>query len=157
MPTAMEVAKFLLYLKKIDPRKLELSNLKLQKLLYYCQGYYFALQNDNPLFEDNIEAWKYGPVIGNVYRHFKKFGDLDIDIQVSRDDFSDLDNVQLSTIALVWKYLGEYRASTLVDMTHQESPWLNAWFFNDNDKTIYQEEIRDYFQKNIPNELLQLS
>lgn len=40
-----------------------ISNLKLQKLLYYEQGYHLAIF-DTPLFDADIEAWMYGP--GNV-------------------------------------------------------------------------------------------
>ena len=40
-----------------------ISNMKLQKLLYLAQGIHLALENGAPLFEDTIEAWKYGPVV----------------------------------------------------------------------------------------------
>lgn len=48
-----------------------ISNLKLQKLLYYMQGFHLAYF-DTPLFDDDIEAWMYGPVVPCVYNHFKK-------------------------------------------------------------------------------------
>ena len=45
-----------------------LSNLKLQKLLYYAQGHYLG-DHAKPLFEDEIEAWVHGPVVRSIY-HF---------------------------------------------------------------------------------------
>lgn len=50
-----------------------ISNLKLQKLLYYAQGSYLALTNE-PLFNENILAWKHGPVVNEVYQVYKKYG-----------------------------------------------------------------------------------
>ena len=46
-----------------------MSNLKLQKMLYYEQGFHLAKFN-TPLFDEEIEAWMYGPVVPAVYNHF---------------------------------------------------------------------------------------
>ncbi|WP_077215200.1 Panacea domain-containing protein [Bacillus dakarensis] len=154
MANVLDIAKFLIFLKNHDPRQLELSNLKLQKLLYYCQGYFLSLNNNGrPLFEEDIEAWKYGPVIKEVYHTYKVFGDLDINIQVEEDDFN-LELEEMGIVALVWRKFGELRAGTLVDMTHSESPWLNSWYFNKESSIISTETIADYFRKNPPQELL---
>jgi uncharacterized phage-associated protein len=48
------------------------SNLKLQKLLYYAQAWQLALY-DEPLFNDRIEAWVHGPVVPSVYRQYKEW------------------------------------------------------------------------------------
>jgi uncharacterized phage-associated protein len=50
-----------------------ISNMKLQKLLYYQQGFHLAYFG-KPLFEEDIEAWMYGPVVPSVYSHFKTEG-----------------------------------------------------------------------------------
>ena len=50
-----------------------ISNLKMQKLLYYAQGHFLATYK-KPLFDDKIEAWKYGPVVKEVYDKFKIYG-----------------------------------------------------------------------------------
>src|SRR5437016_8859052 len=47
-----------------------ISNLKLQKLLYYAQAWYLALHNE-PLFPESIEAWVHGPAVPPVYGKFK--------------------------------------------------------------------------------------
>lgn len=48
----------------------QISNLKLQKLLYYAQGYALAILN-RPLFAENIEHWQHGPVVPCIYRTYK--------------------------------------------------------------------------------------
>ena len=53
--------------------KIEISNLKLIKLMYIAQGLSLSL-SDRALFPDPIEAWKYGPVISSIYHEFKHFG-----------------------------------------------------------------------------------
>src|SRR6185437_3402754 len=49
-----------------------ITNLKLQKLLYYAQGWHLALY-DKPLFRERIEAWPHGPVVPPIYGKFKQY------------------------------------------------------------------------------------
>ena len=50
-----------------------LTNMALQKILYFAEGRYLA-EHGEPLFENSIEAWEYGPVVPDVYHAFKNFG-----------------------------------------------------------------------------------
>ena len=50
-----------------------ITNLKLQKLLYFAQGWFLALY-DTPLFKEEIQAWIHGPVVATVYHSYKGFG-----------------------------------------------------------------------------------
>ncbi len=49
-----------------------ISNLKLQKLVYYAQAWYLAI-HDQPLFNEEFEAWIHGPVIPVLYQKYKTF------------------------------------------------------------------------------------
>lgn len=51
-----------------------LTPMKLQKLCYYAQGIYMATQDGEPLFEEDFEAWTYGPVIPALYDEYKEYG-----------------------------------------------------------------------------------
>ena len=51
-----------------------LTNLKLQKLLYYIQAWFLVKNQGQPLFKENIEAWQYGPVVREIYDKYKCFG-----------------------------------------------------------------------------------
>ena len=64
---AIDIAKKLIFLAQQDEANGGecLTNLKLQKLLYYQQGYHLAAFG-TPLFEENVESWMYGPV-GQLY------------------------------------------------------------------------------------------
>ena len=63
-----------------------ISNLKLQKLLYYAQGCVLAITG-NILFNDDIEAWEHGPVVPTIYHLYKTFGrsGIEFDEDFDRD------------------------------------------------------------------------
>jgi uncharacterized phage-associated protein len=69
----------------------DLTNLKLQKLLYFAYGVHLSLFNQK-LFDSKIEAWQHGPVIPEVYQEFKLFGKSSINIgsraTILNDDYS---------------------------------------------------------------------
>jgi uncharacterized phage-associated protein len=64
----------------------ELSNLKLQKLLYYAQGHHLA-ERHQPLFTEQIQAWSHGPVVPQVYHEYKSCGSSSI-VLPDTDSFS---------------------------------------------------------------------
>jgi len=99
-----------------------ITNLKLQKLLYYAQAWCLALYN-KPLFGEKIEAWVYGPVVAEVYRAFKNFGSRPIDCEFKAPDLPDEVVGHLEEIIAAF---GGYSTYQLEKMTHQEAPWCNA-------------------------------
>ena len=50
-----------------------ITPLKLQKILYYAQGYYLAKEN-RPLFKEDFEAWAHGPANPGIYDKYKDYG-----------------------------------------------------------------------------------
>jgi uncharacterized phage-associated protein len=69
--TALQIANAFLDRAKKDGKPL--TNMKLQKLLYFAQGHSYGLR-DKRLIEDDCQAWQYGPVYPSVYRAFSCFG-----------------------------------------------------------------------------------
>ncbi|NYZ12413.1 DUF4065 domain-containing protein [Azospirillum sp. RWY-5-1] len=101
-----------------------LSPLPLQKLLYFVEGWHLALTGA-PLFDEEIQAWKDGPVVPSVYRRMKGFKDADIpaDVIDTRPDQT-LSPHALSIIDQVFEAYGTLDAGTLVGLTHLPgSPW----------------------------------
>lgn len=99
-----------------------ITNLKLQKILYYLQGWHLGLYGE-PLFEDDFEAWRLGPVVPEVYDMFKEYGNRAID---KPTDDADLDLPFQDYINSVLAVYAPEQAWTLADMTHKELPWVNA-------------------------------
>jgi uncharacterized phage-associated protein len=104
-----------------------MTHLKLQKLLYYAQGWHLALK-DTPLFSDSLEAWEHGPVCPSVWKRFKNFGWNPIPpTECQSDPERDLDADTLPFLDEVWDAYGQFSAKRLEEMTHEEPPWKDAW------------------------------
>ena len=100
-----------------------MSNMKLQKMLYYEQGFHLAVFG-TPLFEEEIEAWMYGPVVPAVYEVYKDYGYNGIDPgKVEEINLSDREQALFDE---VYKVYGAFSAIGLMNMTHRESPWANT-------------------------------
>jgi uncharacterized phage-associated protein len=142
MTDVHDVAKYFLALSNDDAGDL-ISNLKLQKLLYYAQGVHLAV-NDAPLFKDDIEAWTQGPVVIAVYRTYNDYGSGAIPPPATdfvADQFSDQ---EIEIIHEVWSVFGQFSAWKLRSMTHDEAPWKNA--YEAGVKVISQDSMRKYFK-----------
>lgn len=98
------------------------SNLKLQKLLYYAQGWHLGIFQ-RCLFSEKFEAWIHGPVIPSLYREFKGYSWRNIDEDVRKPEFAS------EVVDFLDEMIGEYLhldAYHLEKMTHRESPWVAA-------------------------------
>jgi uncharacterized phage-associated protein len=97
------------------------SNLKLQKLLYYSQAWHLALFK-NPLFEEEIEAWVHGPVVPQMFRRYRDCKWKPIpksEIDFKRASFA-------GHLEDVWRVYGNFSAFDLERLTHSEFPWKAA-------------------------------
>lgn len=123
----------------------QITNLKLNKLLYYAQGCYLA-RTGKPLFDDDIEAWQYGPVAPAVYRKYRAFDRLPI--QRPDDDYNSKVFLpeELESLLDVMREYGKYTGSTLVSMTHKKgTPWSLAHIAGEN--VISKESMKKYFEE----------
>lgn len=116
-----------------------LSNLKLQKLLYYMQGFHLAFF-DEPFFNESIEAWTYGPVVPVVFQEFKKYKKHSINPDNYHDDLVLTDDEQ-QMFDMVYSEYNRYSAVALMNMTHTEGPWKNHGIGD----VITNEELRAFF------------
>ena len=116
-----------------------ISNLKLQKLVYFAQGLHLAMQGQ-PLFSDPIEAWDHGPVVPGLYHAFKHRGNRAIEPpeQFEADDY--LPEVREILDAVLTVY-GQFSAWKLRDITHGEPPWRDTPLNGE----ISHEALRDFF------------
>lgn len=143
MLTAQRVARFLLAMAEGDDGGENLSNLKLQKLLYYAQGAHLAL-HDKPLFSDNIKAWQHGPVVPQVWHDYKGYGAGEIAEEID-EDFSDFPTEAKDVLAEVYDVFGQFSAWKLRNMTHNEAPWREAWT-RGSGETIPHESMKIFFK-----------
>ncbi|RUL70535.1 Panacea domain-containing protein [Dyella choica] len=135
-----------------------LSNMKLQKLLYFAQGMFLAFKG-NPLISDGVEAWKHGPVFPRVYHEFKKYGASGITERAVYFDLSDkgkfeafehlppTDEGILDFLRHVWKSFGRLTALDLSILSHEPGgPWDATMKKAGKNAEIGLDTMQDYFQ-----------
>lgn len=116
----------------------EMSNLKIQKLLYYAQGCCFAYMGKE-LFQNDIVAWKHGPVVPDVYDKYQKYGRGGINSQDIQKPV--LSNEHEILLIKTYNAFAKYSAWELVNMTHMEDPWKMTDFQSVISKLL----IKNYF------------
>lgn len=120
-----------------------LTNLKLQKLLYYAQVWHLAVYK-KPLFNDKIEAWAFGPVIRDIYRVYKNCCFLPI--KRASDNKKVLSKQQAAFLNKIYETFMPFTASQLTHMTQLEEPWLKA-YRKDKIAVISQESMKSFYSE----------
>lgn len=119
-----------------------ITNLKLQKVLYYIQGY-FMKKYGSEAFAEDIYCWQYGPVVPLAYYEFNHNGARPLVSNITHANISWQQEQLIKEIVLKCK---DIPSSRLVNMTHQEAPWRNAQI----GEVISKESIKRYFNLNNP-------
>lgn len=158
--SAIAVANWFIDKNTTDPNNL--THLKVQKLLYFAQGFYLA-NFDIPLFEEDILAWKYGPVVQPVYIALRQYGDKEIKEKIEDYKFingrfifgtpiiDDTDEQAQEFLTNFWNLYAKLDPWYLVTLTHNsEGPWQQIHDFIQKDKTynevIPKALIKTYFK-----------
>lgn len=145
---AIDIAKYLLYKANQDGEVI--TNLKMQKLLYYAQAWYLV-NFKRPLFEDKIEAWSFGPVIKSVYQKYKEFIHMPIIYYDKKGKilkkFSKKDQEFLNEF---YNKFINYTAHDLVSLSHSEEPFIEAYKSSPN--IISLERMKDFYSKQYKDE-----
>lgn len=137
--SALEVAKYVINHEHGAGR--QITNLRLQKLLYFVQAK-VLVETGEPCFEDEMEAWDYGPVVPVVYNEYCRYKSQAID-SVSNSSVND-DGVA-KNIDEVLDYFGDTATFELVQITHAQTPWIEARQ-RGNRAVISKEAIRQFFE-----------
>jgi uncharacterized phage-associated protein len=119
----------------------DVSNIKLQKLLYYCAGICSSFNFTG--FQDiEFQAWKYGPVNVFCYQSFKGFGSEKVSADIQNVQYEDRVEETLSSVMKIYAYLEPFQ---LVEQTHVEEPWSSTW--GKGQTMIPQSIISSYFRE----------
>lgn len=124
-----------------------ITNLKLQKILYYVQGY-FLKYFDYPAFSADIQAWQYGPVVPEAYYDYCSYGRKAIRVEPDlgcENYISDREDRKLINKIINKCY--SISVSSLITKTHNEDPWKNTTRLR---SVITTSDILDYFNDNDP-------
>lgn len=118
MATVFDVARYIL------EKQGSISAWKLQKLCYYAQAWSLAW-TEKPLFEEEFEAWKNGPVCPRLFHEHQ--GKFFVDAScIPFGSSANLDDDQRDTIDRVLAHYGDWEPFELREQTHAEDPWKLA-------------------------------
>jgi uncharacterized phage-associated protein len=138
--------------KGIDEGKF-VTQMKLQKLVYFAQGVHLAKYH-KPLINETFQAWMYGPVIPEIYQNFKLYGSRPITDTVEFTPSpaytppTKLNAEALDTINYTWEVLKDFSAMSLSNWTHQaDGPWSKVYIPDAKDTPISNNDIKQYFEK----------
>lgn len=144
MTTASQIARYIVaHSQEVgDP----VTNLKLQKLLYYVQGWNLGV-NEAPAFPERLEAWVHGPVQPAVYGQYKHYRWNPIADEVAKPELPcDVEEI----VKEVLEVYGADSGWELERRTHLEPPWLEARGDlpkdQESNRVISQDSMKRYFR-----------
>jgi len=154
------VANYLVGLDREAPRKRRLTNMALQKLLYFAEGEHLA-ERGRSLFDIAIEAWEYGPVVPDAYHAFKLSGSKPIDKPASTLDTDGRvwrwvtptlptqpnTRYERELLARIYKKLGTLPAARLMAASHAKGgPWSQVYQQGMRHVEIPRPMLQQYFK-----------
>ena len=108
-------------------RGIALTNMQVQKLVYIAHGYSLAILH-RQLFRQPVEAWRWGPVIEDLYRSLRRYGAgivTDTIPILGRDSVTETDRKLLEKVLDAY---GRFSGPQLSTMTHKEgTPWHEVY------------------------------
>lgn len=123
----------------------ELSNMQLQKLVYFAHGFTLALL-DKPLIYSDVQAWQYGPVYPKLYKKLRRYGSGRVTELLDSEDEIPVPSDFSEVIKGVWKAYGSMSAGQLSARTHApDTPWSLSWAEGEYTK-ISDDRIKAHFK-----------
>lgn len=124
-----------------------LTPMKLLKLVYIAHGWMLGLYGD-PLIKDEVQAWKFGPVIPMLYRATKDYRGSPVLHKLAAPVRDDLDEIEDDLVGQVYDRYGEYDGTALSRLTHRlGTPWALTYVDGEFGTVIPTELIRKHYER----------
>lgn len=122
-----------------------LTPMQLLKLVYIAHGWMLGLYSI-PMIRDKIQAWKFGPVIPDLYHETKYCGDSPVTEKLNFDNNDQLVPVELDLISQVYGIYGHCSGVALSNLTHQTgTPWDSVYVSGKSDIIISNDIIEEHY------------
>ena len=141
MYNVLTVARYII--NRCNENNRTISNLKLQKMLYFVQAE-FLVEKGETCFSEKIQAWNFGPVVPEVYQQYKVYGAANIPSRRRLVDRTIISEADKKIIDDMVDECAKYSASELVEITHRQKPWKQAYSKGPN-TVISCTKIKEYF------------
>lgn len=141
MYSAYDIADYII--QQYDSQGKTVSNLKLQKILYFIQAE-FLVSIKKPCFTEQIEAWSFGPVVPEIFCKYRVYGCINIPVSKNKIRLTTKDTAMINDII---NECDKYSASELTQITLHQLPWINA-YEQGCKNIILNGDIQKYFTRN---------
>lgn len=134
----------------------DVTNLQIQKLMYFFESYYMNIYDDvDKLYDCNFCAWAFGPVAIPLYKEFRKFGNDKIELtEENKKEGENISKDKKELLDIIYNAFKETPAIKLVELTHmQGSPWYEVWERNGrkvgygSNTHIDKQQSKEWFRK----------
>ncbi|MDP9961861.1 Panacea domain-containing protein [Chryseobacterium lathyri] len=139
------------FLKYAKEEGIDVEPMKLLKLTYIAHGWHLGFYS-KPLINNTIEAWKFGPVIPDLYHITKRFGFSNVDYDtISMRSSNKLSENEEKFIKVIWENYKQFSGLDLSTKTHLKgTPWFEVYDGTFN-KVIDNQTIEKYYKDLIAN------
>ena len=149
--TCFDIANY--FLDKAKQTAIAVTNLKLQKLVYYAQAWHLAIHNEALMEGVEFEAWIHGPVIHELWNKYRNYSYKPINEEATPPELDARSDQFLEEVVEVYLDKDAY---TMELMSHREDPWIlarNGYADNERCTNIISEEsMRTYFKSRLKQE-----
>ena len=146
---------------KVSGKK-SIPSITMQKMVFYAYGWYAYLTGQQ-LFDQSFYAMPKGPVVGDLLTAHTGQTEVDRETlelgrEILEDGPQDADPYYDQVIRAIWDYYSGFERWILVDMTHEEGVWKDAWEARHEGSRRASLDIAEYFmmKRDVPSELLDL-
>lgn len=124
---------------------LHITHLRLQKLLYFIQAYFLIKSNgERVAFNEEVEVWDLGPTVPCIFHQYKRFGSGQIPF--NDNSYSGIfSNDDKKTIEEVILHFNDKSSIYIMEVTHNQKPWKEAYNKQNLERVITKNSIYEYF------------
>jgi len=143
------------FIEKSKDTGIELTPMKILKMVYISHGWFLAY-NNKPLIKETVLAWRYGPVIIEVYDKFKKYRSQQITSLVDIINDGIISDREMGTgnegidnfLNAMWNHYSKYDGLSLSSLTHQDgSPWAITINKSGVNSVIPEDLIKQHYKQ----------
>lgn len=149
------------FIQKGIDRGAPLTQMQLQKLMYFAHALSLA-SGRGPIIRGQFLAWKYGPVLQELYDFTKSWGREGIKNPIHVPDGSPYqlkipvapkdDRELMTVLESTWQTFAEYDAHKLSELSHEVgSPWEKAYTKTGAGTVISDTAISDFYRPRVTN------
>lgn len=134
----------------VDKSEAPITPMKLLKLVYIAHGYMLGMDG-TPLLDEQVKAWKFGPVVESVYQAVRDYRSNPVRRVAGAGEWAGVITIrELMIISIVLDKYGQVDAVALSGATHKPgTPWSTTWEYHEQNAEISNDLITHFYRNMI--------